>query len=70
MISTSRGWIQWFTFQVPTFAINAEDDPFQPEDSIPKTQAESSSHVAILTTKYGGHVGWLEGWIPSGNAGL
>jgi len=52
--------------KVPTFAINAEDDPFQPEDSIPKTQAESSSHVAILTTKYGGHVGWLEGWIPSG----
>ena len=52
--------------QVPTFAINAEDDPFQPEDSIPKVQAENSSHVAILTTKYGGHVGWLEGWVPTG----
>ena len=56
----------YFLFQVPTFAINAEDDPFQPEDSIPKVQAETSSHVAILTTKYGGHVGWLEGWVPTG----
>ena len=47
-------------------AINAEDDPFQPNDSIPKAQAERSSHLGIVTTKYGGHVGFVEGWIPSG----
>jgi len=52
--------------KVPTMAINAEDDPFQPEDSLPKAQAERSSHVAIVTTKYGGHVGFVEGWIPTG----
>ena len=46
--------------------INAEDDPFQPGDSIPKAQAERSSHVGIVTTKYGGHVGFVEGWIPTG----
>jgi len=52
--------------KVPTLAINAEDDPFQPGDSIPKEGATDSSHLAILTTKYGGHVGWMEGWIPNG----
>jgi len=52
--------------KVPTMAINAEDDPFQPNDSIPKAQAERSSHLGIVTTKYGGHVGFVEGWIPSG----
>lgn len=52
--------------KVPTMAINAEDDPFQPSDSIPKAQAERSSHLGIVTTKYGGHVGFVEGWIPSG----
>merc|ERR1712098_865161 len=55
--------------KVPTMAINAEDDPFQPSDSIPKAQAERSSHLGIVTTKYGGHVGFVEGWIPSGQTG-
>jgi len=52
--------------KVNTLAINAEDDPFQPGDSIPKRGAEESNHLAILTTKYGGHVGFMDGWIPKG----
>lgn len=52
--------------KVPTLAINAEDDPFQPGDSIPTEGASKSSHLAILATKYGGHVGFMEGWMPNG----
>jgi len=51
--------------KVATLALNAEDDPFQPGDSIPYGGAERSSHVAIMTTKYGGHIGFMEGTIPS-----
>jgi len=51
--------------RVPTLALNAEDDPFQPGDSIPYSGAQKSDHVAILTTKYGGHIGFMEGTIPS-----
>ena len=47
-------------------AINAEDDPFQPGDSLPKHVANSSDHLAIVSTPYGGHVGFVEGWIPTG----
>jgi len=52
------------SIKVPTLAINAADDPFQPDDSLPKEAAAVSSHVALLTTRYGGHVGWMEGWVP------
>jgi len=51
--------------KVPTLALNAEDDPFQPGDSIPYIGAQNSSHMAIMTTKYGGHIGFMEGTIPS-----
>ena len=56
--------------KVPTLAINAEDDPFQPGDSIPTEGANRSSHLAILATKYGGHVGFMEGWMPNGLLGI
>eukprot|EP00092_Neocalanus_flemingeri_P033261 GFUD01036168.1.p1 GENE.GFUD01036168.1~~GFUD01036168.1.p1 ORF type:complete len:403 (-),score=140.01 GFUD01036168.1:67-1275(-) len=52
--------------KVATLAVNAEDDPFQPGDSIPREGADRSSHLAILTTKYGGHVGFMDGWLPNG----
>jgi len=51
--------------KVATLALNAEDDPFQPGDSIPRQGAENSTHVAILTTKYGGHIGFMEGTVPT-----
>ena len=52
--------------KVPTLAINAEDDPFQPGDSLPKDGAARSSHLAIVTTQYGGHVGFVDGFLPNG----
>jgi len=51
--------------KVPVLAINAEDDPFQPGPSIPSDEALESDHVAIVRTKYGGHIGFMEGWLPT-----
>lgn len=51
--------------KVNTLALNAMDDPFQPGDSIPREEAARSSHVAILTTEYGGHIGFMEGSLPT-----
>lgn len=51
--------------KVPTLALNAEDDPFQPGDGIPRLAAQDSSHVAILTTRHGGHIGFMVGCRPS-----
>ena len=38
---------------------------FQPEYCIPSEEAKSSAFVAILRTKYGGHIGFMEGWLPT-----
>jgi len=51
--------------KVPLFALSAEDDPFQPGESLPLEAASRSSHVAILATKYGGHIGFMEGVFPT-----
>ena len=51
--------------KIPVLALNAEDDPFQPGDSIPKGEAVRTENVAILTTRYGGHIGFMEGWFPT-----
>jgi len=53
------------SIKVPTLALNALDDPFQPGDSIPFESAASSSHVAILATQHGGHIGFMEGALPT-----
>ena len=50
---------------VPTLALNAEDDLFTPEDSLPLDEAKGSDHFAMITTKYGGHQAFMEGMVPS-----
>jgi abhydrolase domain-containing protein 1/3 len=51
--------------KVPVLAINAHDDPFQPGESLPTEETNSNDYVAILTTQYGGHIGFIEGWLPT-----
>ena len=51
--------------KVPTLALNAEDDPFSPVESLPVDEAKRSDYFAFLTTKYGGHIGFMEGTFPT-----
>ena len=51
--------------KVPLFALNAEDDPFSPGDSLPMDEAKRSDHFVMLSTSYGGHIGFMEGFWPT-----
>ena len=38
---------------------------FQPGEALPTEETSSNDYVAILTTEYGGHIGFMEGWLPT-----
>jgi predicted alpha/beta-fold hydrolase len=72
--ASSKQFLQFI--KKPTLLITALDDPFLNEDCYPIEIAKNSKHFHILTTKYGGHVGfchsfnmkkniWLENQILS-----
>lgn len=51
---------------VPTLCISAEDDPFLPPAVLEQVRRRKSDAVTLVTTKYGGHVGFIGGppWRP------
>lgn len=54
---------------IPLLCLNAADDPFAPEESIPFELLSRCPNIAMVLTKHGGHVGFTEGLFPRG-AGL
>jgi uncharacterized protein len=54
---------------VPTYCLNAEDDPFFPPDAAARAVAVAASnpHLRLEVTKWGGHTGFVAGpwpWQP------
>lgn len=58
--ATTKGHVH--KFPIPVFCLNAEDDPMCPESDLPTDEASATgSKLALVSTKYGGHLGFLEG---------
>ncbi|XP_046913811.2 protein ABHD1 [Dermatophagoides farinae] len=51
--------------KTPTFCINAADDMFMPLEYLPLDEVLQSRNVAMLVTQRGGHIGFMDGFIPN-----
>lgn len=54
--------------KVPTLILNAADDPFSPYKSIPMEEIAQEDNIMLALTRHGGHNGFLQGLIPTGNS--
>jgi len=59
--SSSRQYLK--DISIPTLIVQAEDDPFMTEGTIPESQ-ELSQSVSLELSKRGGHVGFVSGRWP------
>jgi len=66
--ASSKPWLA--TIRLPTLVLNARNDPFIPDSSLP-AQDEVSRHVLLEQPAHGGHAGFLMGpapghlaWVP------
>ncbi len=51
------------TIKVPTLLINAQDDPFLPNECYPYKEAEKSEFLFLEAPNYGGHVGFCNDFL-------
>ena len=52
--------------KVPTVFLNAADDMFSPERSWPVEKVKQNPYTAMVCPRYGGHIGFCEGILPTG----
>ncbi|TFK46444.1 AB-hydrolase YheT [Heliocybe sulcata] len=45
---------------IPCLALNSRDDPIVPPQCLPFCQALASPWFILATTRYGGHIGWVD----------
>ncbi|RFU28928.1 hypothetical protein B7463_g7425, partial [Scytalidium lignicola] len=48
------------SIKIPFFALHAEDDPIATRDAIPFQEFTQTPYGVLLTTSWGGHLGWYE----------
>jgi len=61
MQSASKPWLK--QIRVPTLVLNARNDPFLPEPTLPSIQ-EASDQVLLHQPASGGHAGFVTGKLP------
>lgn len=49
--------------KIPLLLINAVDDPLVIPDLIPYHLPPMNENIVLITTKHGGHLGWIEGSV-------
>lgn len=54
------------TINIPLLSLAAADDPFAPSHSLPLENIKGSQNVAMVLTSFGGHIGFTEGFLPTG----
>eukprot|EP00117_Sycon_ciliatum_P032041 scpid62772/ scgid3106/ Abhydrolase domain-containing protein 3 len=52
---------------IPVLYLHAADDMFILGDDLPTEKIRASQYCAMVITKWGGHLGFLEGTIPTGD---
>jgi predicted alpha/beta-fold hydrolase len=52
--------------KIPLLCISARDDPVVNPTIIPVDMPAQNPNVAVVVTERGGHLGFLEGWWPTG----
>jgi predicted alpha/beta-fold hydrolase len=52
--------------KTPTLFLNACDDMFSPERAFPLEKIKQNPFTAMVCTKYGGHIAFCEGLLPTG----
>ncbi|KAG1683553.1 Phospholipase ABHD3 [Nymphon striatum] len=51
--------------KVPLLSLSSTDDHFSPRSALPCEECSKLDNVALVTTSWGGHIGFMDGFIPT-----